>query len=270
MAGSIGSKCADPGCFAMVVAPDRYCLTHRKSNHHIIKTDKPRLALYDTTTWRNTRLAYLVRHPICNKCKQPASVVHHIKAARDYPELQLDWSNFESLCFDCHQRETGEEMVVRRRGLGLPQGKRFACQTTAIVGPPGAGKTTLAQKSAGSCDVIVDLDLIYAAFSMGTMHAANKTLLGYMIDVRRAAIDRLMAMPCPTPRAWLVYTAPLKAQRKELTDAGAEVLLLNPGRDECYARIAADPTRQANVEAQLERVDVWFDSFEPEGGAKSL
>jgi 5-methylcytosine-specific restriction enzyme A len=259
MTGSIGSKCAELGCYAMVVAPQRYCSTHKKQSAYK-KVTKERLPLYNTAAWKNARLAFLSTHPLCNRCGAPASIVHHIKSARDHPELRLDPDNFESLCFACHQTETGEEIAGRRYALGLPPGRRFVCKATAIVGPPGAGKTTLALKSAGSNDIIVDLDRLNEALTVSTGHAINRSLLGILLDIRREVIDRLMTAPCPVQRAWLIFTAPLASQREELTEAGAEVLLLNPGRDVCYCRVENDTTR-GDIGRQLELVDAWYEQF---------
>lgn len=267
MSGKVGSKCGEVGCFAMVVPPARFCASHKRSASSHITSAKPRLELYNTAAWKQTRIAYLARHPLCNRCGDAASIVHHIKGAREHVEDRLNWNNLEALCFNCHQSETAGEIQVRRLSLGLPVGRRFACATTAIVGPPGGGKTTLATKSAGSGDVVIDLDLLSLALTTNAMYGRNRSLLSYLLTVRRAAIEALMVQPCAVVHAWLVFTAPLRRQREELAEAGAEVLMLNPGREECYARIAADTRRSAGVEAQLQLVDDWFDEFEADGGA---
>jgi 5-methylcytosine-specific restriction endonuclease McrA len=263
MTGSIGSKCAELGCYAMVVAPQRYCSTHKKQSAYK-KVTKERLPLYNTAAWKNARLAFLSTHPLCNRCGAPASIVHHIKTAREHPELRFDADNLEALCFGCHQSETASEIAERRGSLGLPIGKRFACNATAIVGPPAAGKTTLALQSAGSNDIVVDLERIAGALTTGEGHAINRSLLGVLLDVRGMILERLMTSPCPVQRAWLVMSAPTAAQRRELVDAGSNVLLLNPGRDVCYGRIESS-AGGSDVFRRLELVDEWFEKYTDDG-----
>jgi 5-methylcytosine-specific restriction enzyme A len=262
MQGSIGVKCSEVGCYAMVVEPERYCSTHKKQAAPI-KTDKPRLALYNTDAWRKTRVAFLARNPLCNRCGEGALIVHHIKTARDYPELQHDFDNLEALCFACHQRETGEEIQTRRHSLGLPAGQRFTCKTTAIVGPPGAGKRALVVNSMGACDVVIDLDAIGATLTNGQPYDTNHALLPYLLDVRRYAVERLMRKPLEVACAWLIYGAPLLQQRQELRDAGADVVLLMPTLEQCYDSILFKET-DVRTEKRLSLVDAWFHAYEPD------
>jgi hypothetical protein len=263
MQGSIGAKCSEVGCYAMVVKPERYCSTHKKQSAPI-KTEKPRLALYNTDAWRKTRLSFLARNPLCNRCGEAASIVHHIKTARDHPELQHDFDNLESLCFACHQRETSEEILVRSRSLGLPVGQRFACKTTAIVGPPYAGKTALARRSMSPSDILIDLDELTIATTSAIGGATNRALLPYLIDVRRYMVERLMRRPLEVACAWLVYQAPLLQQREELRSAGADVVLLMPSAEECYDRACLSDKAKGREQHLLALIDRWYFDFEPD------
>ena len=65
---------------------------------------------YLSKTWTDCRLAFLrSKFFICERCGAPATIVHH----KEYltpnnindPNVTLNWSNLESLCQDCHNRE---------------------------------------------------------------------------------------------------------------------------------------------------------------------
>ena len=65
---------------------------------------------YFSKAWSDTREAYLLsRHYLCERCEQPAKIVHH----RQYltpdnindTSITLSWDNLEALCQDCHNKE---------------------------------------------------------------------------------------------------------------------------------------------------------------------
>ena len=64
---------------------------------------------YHKPAWRKLRLLALQRdHYLCQECLRrgkitAATEVHHIKELNDFPELGLDLSNLESLCWQCHE-----------------------------------------------------------------------------------------------------------------------------------------------------------------------
>ena len=64
---------------------------------------------YKRKAWLCVRRLALQRdHYLCQSCLRAgrhrvASVVHHLKELEDFPELGLELSNLESLCWDCHE-----------------------------------------------------------------------------------------------------------------------------------------------------------------------
>lgn len=65
---------------------------------------------YKSTEWQKTRKAYMLfRHNLCERCGEPAKIVHHKKtitrANVHDPNITLNWDNFEALCQDCHNKE---------------------------------------------------------------------------------------------------------------------------------------------------------------------
>ena len=57
---------------------------------------------------------------ICERCGQPAKIVHHKKYITPFnisdPSITLDWNNLECLCQDCHN---AEHMTTPATAAGL-------------------------------------------------------------------------------------------------------------------------------------------------------
>ena len=64
---------------------------------------------YTSREWRNCRAAYLRKEPLCERCGQPATQVHHkvrlTPATIKQPTVALNFDNLEALCDLCHQKE---------------------------------------------------------------------------------------------------------------------------------------------------------------------
>jgi 5-methylcytosine-specific restriction endonuclease McrA len=77
---------------------------------------------YKSKAWIECRLAFLQsKFFICERCGGAATIVHHKvyltpKNIND-PEITLNWSNLESLCQDCHNREHMSKYSPTQEGL---------------------------------------------------------------------------------------------------------------------------------------------------------
>lgn len=64
---------------------------------------------YVSWEWRKCRAAYLKKEPLCERCGEPATQVHHkIRLTPDNiknPDIALNFDNLEALCETCHQQE---------------------------------------------------------------------------------------------------------------------------------------------------------------------
>lgn len=74
---------------------------------------------YHSKGWIDTRRAYLVsRHYLCERCGEPAKVVHHkhylTKQNINNADIALNWDNLEALCQDCHNKEHHAAADIRR------------------------------------------------------------------------------------------------------------------------------------------------------------
>jgi len=116
MSGKLGKPCREPRCPEIVTGKEKYCKQHQslEEPYRFNYCRKPKLKLYHTAAWKKLRAWKLAQDPVCEKCKRvPARVVHYLKQAREWPELQLEPSNLMSLCDQCHNQASGSETFVR-------------------------------------------------------------------------------------------------------------------------------------------------------------
>lgn len=77
---------------------------------------------YNSAKWKRKKSRILRRDGYaCQRCKRygkntPATIVHHIKHADEYPELAYVDGNLVSLCAACHNKAHPEKAVGKRRG----------------------------------------------------------------------------------------------------------------------------------------------------------
>lgn len=84
----------------------------RKENHKAYnrtRNDKDIVSLYGSSRWKTVRRLKLLVDPLCEICRAngelvEAQMVHHIKEAKDRPDLFFDMGNLQSLCMECHNR----------------------------------------------------------------------------------------------------------------------------------------------------------------------
>jgi len=75
--------------------------------------------IYGTTRWRRLRDAYIRHNPLCELCSKvglvtPGEVVDHVIELKD-GGAPWDVGNLMTVCRECHQKKTGEEVKKRRR-----------------------------------------------------------------------------------------------------------------------------------------------------------
>lgn len=105
----IARQCKVPSC-GNSSTEGAYCDEHQRFKPEPWSRKRERLQFYGTARWQKFRLAVLREDPICVRCNRaPANEVHHIKRAREFPELRFSRENVEALCPECHATETARE-----------------------------------------------------------------------------------------------------------------------------------------------------------------
>nr|DAL38850.1 MAG TPA_asm: NinG recombination protein [Caudoviricetes sp.] len=75
---------------------------------------------YNSPRWKRKRLQILKRDGyMCQHCKRygkavPATTVHHIQHADEYPEMAFADKNLISLCEGCHNKQHPEKATAAR------------------------------------------------------------------------------------------------------------------------------------------------------------
>ena len=70
----------------------------------------------DSRRWRKVRAIKLRQTPMCERCGEPALIVHH----KDQDETNNETDNLESLCNHCHEVEHGRKVETGARHNGFP------------------------------------------------------------------------------------------------------------------------------------------------------
>lgn len=108
--------CSHPGC-RKLVSGDACCDEHRreKQKQQDAKRGSAHARGYDSK-WRQARVGYLRKHPLCVHCQQeqpprlvPATVVDHVVPHKGDKALFWDSSNWQPLCKRHHDIKTATE-----------------------------------------------------------------------------------------------------------------------------------------------------------------
>ena len=173
---------------------------------------------YKTKRWLSLRERilkrdnYMCQYSLREGRHIEANTVHHIFPADDYPEYQYCGWNLISLSGDVHNmmhdRATGKLTELGRELLEELKEKRGMNrkETILIIGNPGTGKTTYAQKNLGD-GLVYDLDALAAALRVTRPKAernkaarmlANDLLRGFSEAAHRYVSKVFVIRTAPT------------------------------------------------------------------------
>ena len=230
----------------------------------LLKTSKN--YFYKSNEWQTVRKQCILDRlindeTICEHCGKvislKAEVIGHHKIhlteanVNDYM-ISLNPENIELICLDCHNKEH----------------KRFGYETKRNVlivwGSPGAGKTTYALNNMTNEDLIIDIDLIYKAFNP-IVTTKPKHIASIVLDIWYELISREGAIAIRKgswQTCYIVGCFPSKQTREELAkNLNANLIHINTSKEECKARILADPKRQINLDQQIEWLKEYWDEL---------
>jgi hypothetical protein len=107
-----------------------------------------------------------------------------------------------------------------------------------VIGPPAGGKTTYVRERAKHGDVVVDLDAIASALTVGgDGHTHPKAVLRCAQRARSVAIDEALRHVGSTD-VWVIHTQPSERAMERYAQHGAHVVTVDPGQQVVEARIA--------------------------------
>jgi len=129
-----------------------------------------------------------------------------------------------------------------------------------VTGPSGSGKSTYVAKHAKRGDLILDLDLMFAAFSGCAKYDKPEQLLPFVIEARDSIISRIGEVD-DVPCAWLIYNKITQRDLNRIQYAtGGEVIEMRASAEVCKSRIDNDPERSKDSRPFWHnRIDEWFE-----------
>ena len=243
-------------------------------------------AFYNSPAWQACRAAYISQRRqidggMCEGCGEaPGEELHHTifltpQNIHD-AEVALNPEKLQWLCKDCHFKAHREAIVrgfekrknrkILTHGVWFgPDGKPEPQRVAIVWGPPGCGKSTYIRQHMDPTDLVVDLDLIRQALTMGRREGEANNLVALTIAVREGLYKLIEArderVDCKT--VWIAATLPRRGEREELARRlGAELVFVGQPFEACLEQALADPERRDKL-LQRELIERWFEQYEP-------
>ena len=141
---------------------------------------------------------------------------------------RLDPANLRASCRRCNVGRAN-------RSRDSDGWKRSAARIVLVVGPPGAGKSTLVAGEASDVDVVIDYDAILGALGPVVPRGSGQRH-DVAMAARGAILDQVRAGRVSADRIWIVSAN----ARAEGLFPHHEVRVVDPGRDVVVAQAAAD------------------------------
>lgn len=120
-----------------------------------------------------------------------------------------------------------------------------------IAGPPCAGKSTYVAGRRGPDDAVCDMDALAEALGARLARSPSALQRHCARVARDAVADALLAADGP-PDSWVIHCHPSAAQLATYAAAGASVIVLDPGMEECLRRAREDRRPRWTAEAIAE------------------
>lgn len=243
-------------------------------------------SFYHSSAWQSCRSAYIserrkIDGGICEQCREaPGEELHHTTFLTPQnindAEVSLNPEKLQWLCKDCHfkaHRKAIMQGFEKRRnkriltnGVYFDESGQPVPQRIVIVwGPPASGKSSYIRQHMDSTDLVVDLDFIRQALTMGGRDSSANNLLGLSLAVREylysLIAERDILVDCRT--VWIAATLPKRSERNALADRlNAELVFIDRPLEECLELAASDDSRTDRL-MHHEIIERWFENYEP-------
>lgn len=190
---------------------------------------------------------------ICHHCGKPITkrydcIGHHkIELTEDNVndyQISLNPDNIILIHFRCHNQ-------IHQRF----DGSQRAYQNVYLVyGSPCSGKSTWVREVASEDDLILDIDSIWDAISIGGKYNKRNKLKANVFGIRDCIIDQIRTRTGLWKDAYIIGGYPLRTDRDRLCDMlRAKPIHIDTSKDECIAR--------AKDERWISYINDWWDSF---------
>ncbi len=241
---------------------------------------------YKSNAWKSCRAAYIAERRkidggMCEECgMELGEELHHTELLTPQnimdATVTLNPQKLRWLCKNCHFKAHREAIMrgfQKRKNKKIltngcyftPDGQLNHQRVVIVWGPPASGKNTYIREHMDPTDLVVDLDLIRQALTMGTRDSKSNNLVALALSVREFLFtqieQRTEQVDCKT--VWVAATLPKKESREALAKRlGAELVFLSRPYDECLELAMSDKTRSDKL-LQREIIERWFEQYEP-------
>lgn len=179
----------------------------------------------------------------------------------------LDETNVLLRCGRCHGRKTAEAKAEREGRQRGPNAIRFGCtrmDTTLVCGPPRAGKKTYVASNMRQGDLVVDLDVLWAALSFSPSHQPPEENFAFACEARDAVYGRIAQGSSKVGhRAWIITHAASIAERQRLASLvrSQRTVILETNPDTCAERLMSSNDAGPGMIAAIEK---WWREYQPD------
>lgn len=213
---------------------------------------------YTSREWK--QLAYKLKIERGGKCERSGEVFadlsqliahHRIPLTEDNidnPSISLNPDNIEIISFKEHNKEH------RRFG----HSKRIYI----VYGSPLSGKNTYVKQVMQWGDLVVDIDMLWAAISYQDLYVKPNPLRFNVFRLRDNLLDQVKTRYGQFYDAWVIQSLPDKYERDRLAQTlGAELIYCEATKEECFKR----RIESGKPESWDKYISEWWEVFERGG-----
>lgn len=234
---------------------------------------------YKSKAWVKCRNAYFnSQNGICELCGKIGEEVHHKQylTAENIHDVNitLAWENLQLLCRTCHceihKKQYAMYRARTRKDKGVINGLCFNedgelvenKNVFIIWGAPASGKTTYVKDNKGEYDIVVDLDHIMAALSLGKGKSFSDDALPFALEVRDSLYSMIQERKYFFEKVWVVACLPMKSEREELARRlRGQLIHIDTIEEKCMLNAKRDEERR-NKDLQYRIIKEYFEKLE--------
>lgn len=143
--------------------------------------------------------------------------------------------------------------------------KNYQRKVYYIYGAPLSGKSTFVKENMQRGDLVLDIDRLWVALSEQDEYIKPNELKSVVFQARQTVLDSIKMRAGSWGTAWVIEGGALIGDRMRRIEAlGAEPILIDTPKEECFKRLYSDETRQHVIEEWKGYINKWFEEYQPD------
>lgn len=164
--------------------------------------------------------------------------------------IALNPDNILIVHHDCHNKIHNRFGYQPSKGVFL------------VYGPPLAGKNSFVKEYMSRGDIVIDMDLLYAAVSLLPSFDKPDNLLINVRGIHNFLLDNIKTRYGKWISAWVIGGYADKYKRDKLAeDLGAEIIFCDVSKEECLRRLKLDEDRRHRQDEWRGYIEKWFERY---------